>query len=192
MPAYLLPQDVDAITFRSADWVRQTLFDSRRGSIGLAWSIFKLRGTPNEANWPVRVHSLFIGPDTNTFIEIVLSQLFEDLPDANKIQFKVVPCREIRASLPNLPPDVPTTGSEHRPPKDSKPTPLDLIHRLLVYPPEDRLKAAAALKHPWFTGSGDVPLLVRPENRDRDECNSKAEWKGKSLEDWFQTALGGR
>ncbi|KAL5513666.1 hypothetical protein ACEPAH_4065 [Sanghuangporus vaninii] len=169
--AYLLPKDIDAITFRSADWMRQTLFDSRRGSIGLAWSIFKLRGTPNEVNWP---H-------------------FEDLPDANKIQFKVVPSRDICTRLPNLPPDSPSTGSEHKPPKDFAATPLDLIHRLLVYPPEDRLKAAAALKHPWFTSfEEDIPLLLPIGKNGYEECEAKIEWKGKDFGHWFRIAYGGQ
>ena len=35
-------------------WIRMSLFDGTRGEIGLAWSIFRVRGTPNEATWPVR------------------------------------------------------------------------------------------------------------------------------------------
>ena len=54
--AYILPKDVDSITFRSADWIREPLFEAHKGSIGLAWSIFSLRGTPNAENWPVRCH----------------------------------------------------------------------------------------------------------------------------------------
>ena len=34
-------------------WNRLPLFNAERGDIGLAWSIFKVRGTPNEINWPV-------------------------------------------------------------------------------------------------------------------------------------------
>jgi len=36
------------------EWERYPLFDSRRGDIGLAWSIFKIRGSPTKENWPVR------------------------------------------------------------------------------------------------------------------------------------------
>jgi cell division cycle 2-like len=36
-----------------ATWGRKTLFDGERGELGLAWSIFRLRGTPNEESWPV-------------------------------------------------------------------------------------------------------------------------------------------
>jgi len=58
-PTFTLPKDVDSMTFRSAEWMRLTLFDSSRGSIGLAWSIFKLRGTPNSDNWPVSASDCF-------------------------------------------------------------------------------------------------------------------------------------
>jgi hypothetical protein len=37
-----------------ARWRRQNLFDASKGEIGLAWSIFKTRGTPTERTWPVR------------------------------------------------------------------------------------------------------------------------------------------
>lgn len=40
---------------RITSWRRLPLFNADRGDIGLAWSIFKVRGTPNEANWPVNV-----------------------------------------------------------------------------------------------------------------------------------------
>lgn len=38
---------------RITSWRRLPLFNADRGDIGLAWSIFKVRGTPNETNWPV-------------------------------------------------------------------------------------------------------------------------------------------
>lgn len=40
---------------RVGSWRRLPLFDADRGDIGLAWSIFKVRGTPNETNWPVNL-----------------------------------------------------------------------------------------------------------------------------------------
>ena len=36
------------------EWERESLYDASRGQIGLAWSIFKVHGTPTEALWPVR------------------------------------------------------------------------------------------------------------------------------------------
>lgn len=45
--------------FQRGVWVRDPLFDADKGSIGLAWSIFKTRGTPDESTWPVRMsHSV--------------------------------------------------------------------------------------------------------------------------------------
>lgn len=38
---------------RMTSWRRVPLFNADRGDIGLAWSIFKVRGNPNETNWPV-------------------------------------------------------------------------------------------------------------------------------------------
>jgi cell division cycle 2-like len=42
-----------------ATWERRTLFDGERGELGLAWSIFRLRGTPNENTWPASLFSLW-------------------------------------------------------------------------------------------------------------------------------------
>jgi serine/threonine protein kinase len=36
------------------EWERYSLFDGSRGDIGLAWSIFRTRGSPTPENWPVR------------------------------------------------------------------------------------------------------------------------------------------
>ena len=38
---------------RITSWRRLPFFNADRGDIGLAWSIFKVRGTPNKTNWPV-------------------------------------------------------------------------------------------------------------------------------------------
>lgn len=43
------------------EWARDSLYDSNRGQIGLAWSIFKVHGTPNVETWPV---SLLYAPKT--------------------------------------------------------------------------------------------------------------------------------
>ena len=45
--------DTRSILSDNAMWDRRTLFDATRGSIGLAWSIFKIFGTPSNENWPV-------------------------------------------------------------------------------------------------------------------------------------------
>jgi len=43
----------DTSPLRVTSWRRLPLFNADRGDIGLAWSIFKVRGTPSETNWPV-------------------------------------------------------------------------------------------------------------------------------------------
>jgi hypothetical protein len=34
-------------------WKRMTLFNAEKGDLGLAWSIFQIRGTPTQKTWPV-------------------------------------------------------------------------------------------------------------------------------------------
>ncbi|CAL1694690.1 unnamed protein product [Somion occarium] len=119
-------------------WSREPLFDSSRGSIGLAWSIFQIRGTPTEQTWPS----------------------FKTLPDAQKIDFQSVPGVDLATRLPNLPPGSHAESSlSHFPTRTPAPSPLDLLQGFLVYPPERRLKAAEALHHPWFLEG----ILVLPE-----------------------------
>lgn len=38
------------------EWERDSLYDASKGTIGHAFSIFKVHGTPNEHTWPVRVY----------------------------------------------------------------------------------------------------------------------------------------
>ncbi|KAI9511892.1 kinase-like protein [Russula earlei] len=124
-----------------SEWERYSLFDGSRGDIGLAWSIFRTRGPPTPENWPT----------------------FTELPDANKINFIDSPGVHLSTLLPHLV-DAPTPppfrpgkpARVHFPPAEQEPTALDLLHRLLVYPPDSRLRAAAALTHPWLLD--DAPL----------------------------------
>ncbi|KAG8908562.1 hypothetical protein FRC00_011149 [Tulasnella sp. 408] len=62
-------------------WSRVSLFDSSRGEIGLAWSIFRTRGTPDEKNWPS----------------------FKTLPDAESASFRETPRIDLTTRLPHLP-----------------------------------------------------------------------------------------
>ncbi|KAI1790909.1 kinase-like protein [Ganoderma leucocontextum] len=64
------------------EWARDSLYDSTRGQIGLAWSIFKVHGTPNAETWPT----------------------FKQLPDAQKVTFVEVLPVDLIGLLPNLPP----------------------------------------------------------------------------------------
>ncbi|KAF8586244.1 kinase-like protein [Ramaria rubella] len=65
-----------------ATWERQTLFNGERGELGLAWSIFWLRGTPDENSWPS----------------------FSSLPDVSAIQFREARRKPLHRALPHLPP----------------------------------------------------------------------------------------
>ncbi|KAG7100164.1 hypothetical protein E1B28_001944 [Marasmius oreades] len=118
-------RDYSYSSFRSTSsctgYLRKSLFDGTRGEIGLAWSIFKLLGTPNETTWPG----------------------FKDLPDAERVEFAVAEPQPLTSSLPMSVPSV-----------------VDIIKRLLSYPPEQRLEAKLALEHQWF---GQFPTLV-PED----------------------------
>ena len=62
---FILSQDTS--TSRVTSWRRLPLFDADKGDIGLAWSIFKVKGTPNETNWPVNQWTLarIRPPDTS-------------------------------------------------------------------------------------------------------------------------------
>ncbi|KAG1748815.1 kinase-like protein, partial [Suillus occidentalis] len=122
-------------------WTRDSLFDSTRGEIGLAWSIFKTRGSPNETNWPS----------------------FLTLPDANKLSFVDVEPVDLCSILPNFPlsaQQYEVDTKTHVPPEIMSPTPVDLVHRFLVYEPSQRLRPSEALTHPWFTSE---PLLLLPD-----------------------------
>ncbi|KAI0347611.1 kinase-like protein [Trametopsis cervina] len=125
------------------EWQRESLFNAERGSIGLAWSIFQIRGTPDRTTWPG----------------------FDHLPDSPKLVFQVAKPVDLRLLLPNLPLH-PLSASQgeleatsHSPPALPTNDALDFVWRLLIYPPELRMKPTAALKHPWIT---EAPLLVPP------------------------------
>ncbi|RPD64656.1 kinase-like protein [Lentinus tigrinus ALCF2SS1-7] len=143
VPKSLSPDSPDV------EWVRESLYDGTRGQIGLAWSIFKVHGTPTEESWPG----------------------FKDLPDAQKVTFVQVPPVDLTKLLPNLPPP------EAEPDRQGC---LDLVRKLLVYPPEERLSAGEALKHQFFRNG--VPLLL-PTNYPRTDGQGTTEWNGKGLAD---------
>lgn len=156
-------------------WTRTSLFNGIRGEIGLAWSIFKVRGTPNQDTWPVR-HILLRAiclhltlTDHCAFaLQPGLVQSFLTLPNAGKLSFVDVDAVELSSFLPNLPPS--TSGISldtrtHTPLPGPVLSPLDLIHRFLVYEPASRLRPSETLHNPWFTAE---PGLVLPTD-DRTE-----------------------
>lgn len=148
-------------------WARDSLFDSTRGEIGLAWSIFKIRGSPDETNWPS----------------------FLSLPDADKLSFTDVEPVDLFSILPNFPPSAQqheVDTKTHMPPETMSPTPVDLIHRFLVYEPSRRIRPSKALTHPWFTS--EPPLLLPddfPAPSIRGEASISLSWGAKSLEEWL-------
>ncbi|EAU92375.1 CMGC/CDK protein kinase [Coprinopsis cinerea okayama7 len=178
------------IGYPDAQWHRDTLFNGDRGEIGLAWSIFKIYGTPTLDNWPE----------------------FDDLPGAKSVVFNVVPAVPVEPLLPNLPPStrsssplaspashcngVLSTPKAYRHPALDpirKSTPFDLLSRFLVYPSGSRQTASEALRHPWITADSAILLPKGYEFEmgagagvDRDNVAQLKrmmahEWKGKSL-----------
>ncbi|KAJ7292623.1 CMGC/CDK protein kinase [Mycena rebaudengoi] len=79
-PPFVVPPQLQAGQ-PDTQWSRDTLFNGRRGEIGLAWSIFKIRGTPTDETWPG----------------------FRTLPGASNVDFMVVPRVPLASFLPNVP-----------------------------------------------------------------------------------------
>jgi len=150
--------DSDLETDEEDNLYRASLFDATRGSIGLAWSIFRIRGTPTEEIWPA----------------------FTSLPDGSKVSFQEVPPIDLVPHLPNIPPgDHPAFTGFHLLPGPMTSSPVDLIYRLLVYPPEQRLRADDALRHPWFASQ---PLLM-PDDYSGMTTSTRCQSSDRSLGD---------
>ncbi|KAG6811090.1 hypothetical protein H0H92_009016 [Tricholoma furcatifolium] len=160
-------------------WERDSLFNGTRGELGLAWSIFKVRGTPVPDTWPA----------------------FDHLPAAKGVQFTIVPPVNLSSLLPNLPP--PTSdvqGDSTKPATDVTPSnkdlsnsPLDLIEQLLMYPVEKRIAAARAVRHPWFSGENKVLLPVEYPHDQLEDGNGVRRFddaEGKSLGQLIGEILG--
>jgi cell division cycle 2-like len=83
---------------------------------------------------------------------------------------------DLRQLLPNLPPA--TADSE------TAASVVDFINCFLVYPPERRLKASEALRHPWLS---DNTLLLPPGY---ESLHSVSTWENQSLGETLQKYLG--
>lgn len=118
---------------RVTSWRRVPLFNADKGDIGLAWSIFKVRGNPNETNWPD----------------------FLSLPHAKLLTFERTDPVDLRMVLPHMLATLQDVASDVAR-RDS--SPLDFLDRLLRCSPSARMTAAQGFKHPWFDDE-DVPLL---------------------------------
>ncbi|PPR05337.1 hypothetical protein CVT26_011600, partial [Gymnopilus dilepis] len=160
--AYIIPKYL-RVGYPGAEWKRDSLFNGERGEIGLAWSIFKVFGSPNEGNWPE----------------------FKELPGANAVVFNVVDEVPLEPLLPNLPTlgwQMSDTTSSPTPPSSPSPSPssppppppppasqfnphphplLSLLRSFLVYPSASRVRAEDAMRHPFFTKKDErYPLLL--------------------------------
>ncbi|TCD63501.1 hypothetical protein EIP91_005334 [Steccherinum ochraceum] len=145
---------------------RMSLFNADRGSIGLAWSVFQIRGTPTAENWPD----------------------FTALPDGSKVSFQEVPPIDLKTILPNkLLGSHPVFTGSHSPPAEASDSPIDLMYRLLLYPPEHRLQAKNAMQHPWFTSGA----LVLPRDYPADLGGSVVRDSRTNLADILAVFIAG-
>lgn len=125
-----------SLTDPDSFWVRDHLFC--KGELLL--SIFEIRGTPNDTNWPS----------------------YKQIPYADELA--PLGAADLAPLLPNLPLSlhgVEVDTETHPPVAEKSPSPLDLIHRFLVYEPSLRLHAQEALHHPWFIAE---PGLLLPQD----------------------------
>jgi len=142
--AFLVPKFL-RIGHPNSYWRRESLFEGTRGEIGVAWSIFKIFGTPTKDTWPVSGVTLafHVSYHKQSFQE------YEKLPGAQSVVFNAVPNVPLAPLLPNLPP--PSLVSQVS-------SVLDILSKFLQYPPLSRLTAADALHDPWFTTSAVLCL----------------------------------
>lgn len=184
-------------------WSRDTLYDASRSEIGLAWSIFKIQGTPNEELWPE----------------------WPSLPQSQTLIFNFVEGKGLTKDLlPHLIPEEEDKGEDNQP----KPTIVDLMNRFLRYPYRSRLSFADALAHPWFTKTNiiltppgyksaidnhwnpvlsstteesDTPRLKveevwKPSQEEKIAAKETVisqmveEWSGRGLADWLAELMG--
>ncbi|KZT73248.1 kinase-like protein [Daedalea quercina L-15889] len=152
---FVIPKSL-TVSDPDGEWRRVSLFDASRGSIGLAWSIFKTRGTPTATTWPD----------------------FGLLPDASKVSFQVAPKQNLQLLLPNVPASSSTVHTD-RPAESNC---VNLVEKFLSYQPSMRMSAADALRHPWFTEA--APLVVPPRyTAASDDVQIEETWESQTLAD---------
>ena len=170
--AFIVPRYL-RIGYPGAHWTRDTLFNGERGEIGLAWSIFKILGTPTRETWPE----------------------FAEFPGSKAVVFNVVPGVPLAPLLPNLP-----SGNDS---DNDPTSPLDLLSKFLAYPPMSRLRPQDALHHAWFTDPrNNAPVLLFPRELElvdlldaplaedeRIQASFAHEWGGRALGDLLEEVL---
>jgi hypothetical protein len=91
--------------------------------------------------------------------------------------------------LPHLDAPYPREKQVHFPPAEQEATAVDLIQRLLVYPPDSRVKAADALKHPWLLSDGPL-VLPRAALEGGSTLADTAEMRdGRTAGEWLKLFL---
>jgi serine/threonine protein kinase len=110
--------------------------------------------------------------------------------------FNIVPAVPLSPLLPNLPPSSvlhSATTSTNGNALSEEPTNsvLNLLKQFLVYPPGSRIRAADALRHPWFTSEDSIMLLPKGYSLENDYHHMKTvdEWQGKPLEEWLHLMI---
>lgn len=105
----------------------------------------------------------------------------------------------LSSRLPNLPSSLTTTDnateSEEGNSNSGEPSladddPLDLIGRLLVYPPEKRMKMVDVIEHHWLVGSSSEPLILPQDYPASEDQNQQIQWQGEHLGYWLRIMLG--
>lgn len=91
--------------------------------------------------------------------------------------------------LPHLGAPLSHGNQVQSPPREQQPTVVDLLQRLLVYPPDSRFKAADALMHPWLLS--DPPLVLPRAAVWSDNMPAYAAElrNGKSAGEWLKSFL---
>lgn len=172
----------DAIVTR---WYRESLFSGAQGSFSTIASIIQRRGSPRPEIWPVSLSA-----NCSVFGTTESSQDFKNLPHSSKINFNEAEPAKLSSFMPHLPRPVDDLTDAHFPPEQPRDTPLDLLHRFLVYPPERRLTAEEALTHPWFAAQ---PPLVLPTSYPESGLMMQIEpefrrgWQNQHLGEWLQS-----
>lgn len=150
---------------------RQPMFDASFGTLGLAASIFKIRGTPSLDTWPVslvssvdfNVSSHLNAVPCGTEAHHLIQQTFIQLPDAGKIGFPS--SHPIPLTSPLILPHL-QEGHDELMAAASK-----VIEGLLTLDPGRRLTAKKALESRWFEGVDNVLVqgVCRPWVGRREE-----------------------
>ena len=131
----------------------------------------------------------FVFPSTHLFIWRVFSctprQTFSELPDANKVNFVDSPGVHLSTLLPHLDVPPPQGPPVHSPPAEES-TAVDLLQRFLIYPPDSRFGAEAALRHPWILSGGPL-VLPRAALANVTAVEHAAEMRdGRTAAEWLK------